>query len=273
MRLRRALARPVTLLLLALIVAAGPGSAPVRAADAPAIPPYRGYVTDLAGAMDEPARARLEGFLDQLEKKTGVQFAVLVVETTAPQTPTQYKERVFQDWKIGDAERDDGLLLLVAIREREARFETGYGLEGTTPDGFQSRVVREVMAPRMRAGDAADGITQAVLAVAARIAAEKGVALEWDGRPLRYDRVRSRRGSSTGLMLALIVFGLVIFALLATARATTVYRPGRRYRRGPWDGGWGGWGGGFSGGGGGGGASFGGFGGGSSGGGGGGGSW
>jgi uncharacterized protein len=242
------------------------------------IPDYQGYVTDLAGVMDESSRAKLESFLDQVQKKTGSQFAVLTVKTTAPVTAEEYKVKVFERWKIGEKGKDNGLLMLVAIDERAVRFETGYGLEGVLPDGLQSRIFRNEMAPRFRVGDYSGGITRGVLACSARIAAEQGVTLEWEGTELRYDESpRAGRGGVNPLLIALIVF-------FGVSIASSIMGGGRgSRRRGYWGGGWGGFGGGWGGGGfggggwggggGGGGGGFGGFGGGSSGGGGGGGNW
>jgi uncharacterized protein len=263
MSARRALARPVALALLALAL-----SAPARADQTPAIPEFHGYVNDDAGVMREDTRAKLEAFLDQLEQKTGAQFAVLTVKSTDPLDPSDYKVRVFEQWKIGKKGKDNGLLLLVAMDQRAIRFETGYGLEGVLPDGLESRIVREDMAPAMRANDVDGAITNGVLAASARIAAEQGVKLTWDGRELRYGGGSSGRGIPPW-MIAFAVFAIFSFI----ARALSGGRRGGGWYIGPgWGGGFGGGFGGFGGGGGGGG-SFGGFGGGSSGGGGGGGGW
>ena len=256
-------------------------TAPGRAEDASglaAIPDYTGYVNDAAGVIGEPRRAQLESFLDQLHQKTNAQFAVLTIASTAPEEPSTYKTRVFNTWGIGDKERKDGLLLLVAMQERQVRFETGYGLEGTLPDGWQSRMVRDLVIPQFKRGDPAEGITAAVLACAQRIAAEKHVTLEWDGRELRYNSSRGDRLPSWAVMLMMF---LIFFVVLPAVGAASRRRGGRNFSGGGWGGGWGGGfgggGGGFGGGGGssggGGGGSFGGFGGGSSGGGGGGGGW
>ena len=278
MRSRRAPARLLFLpLLVATCLLAWPAGAQEESGRAH-IPAYGGFVNDSAHVMSEQRAVELEGFLDQLHEKTGVQFAVLTVPSTAPEDPGAYKVRVFNDWKIGDAERDDGLLLLVAMEERAIRFETGYGLEGTLPDGWQSRMTRDLMIPRFRDGNPEEGITAGILASAQRIAQEKNVQLVWDGKPLRYD-TRSRRGGLSPGLVFLIVMAVLLFVILPAIGS------GRRRRRGGWYGGWndwggggmGGWGGGFGGMGGGfgggGGGGFGGFGGGSSGGGGGGGNW
>lgn len=251
------------------------------------IPPFEGYVTDAARVLSDSRRAQLEGFLDQLEKKTGAQFAVLTVTSCAPEDPAAYKVRVFQRYGIGRKGENDGLLMLVAMEQRAIRFETGYGLEGVLPDGWQSRMTRQVMIPRFRANDVEGGIVAGVLASAQRIAADKGVTLEWDGRELRYSE---RSGRMPRLVLVLIVFALVVMVIVLAAVQSSGggggfgggMPVGRRRRSsyggwtvGPGGGFGGGWGGGFGGGGGGfgGGGSFGGFGGGASGGGGGGGNW
>jgi uncharacterized protein len=297
MKMRRARARPALRLACLLLVTVLAGSAaatapavadsiPLPPAGVPAaedstpVPDPVGFVNDHAGVLDPGTRARLEGFLDRLRRATGVEFAVLAVRTTAPMTPTEYKVRVFERWGLGRRGEDDGLLMLVALEEREVRFETGYGLEGTLPDGLQSRIFREIMAPRLRAGDYAGAIVEGVKACAARIADEKGVALEWEGRELRYDAPPAPR-LPLALLLGLFVLVMVVVAL-AASRNQERFRGRRRRRRSYWDGGgWGGgWGGGMGGGWGGGGwgggssgGGFGGFGGGSSGGGGGGGKW
>jgi len=262
------------------------GSAPAVSSDGPPIPDAVGYVNDVAGIMDEPSRAKLEAFLDQVHQKTGAQFAVLTMKNTAPVAPSEYKVKVFEKWGIGDKDRDDGLLMLVALDEREVRFETGYGLEGVLPDGLQSRIVRDEMAPHFREGDYTAGIIAGVLASSARIAKDKGVTLEWDGRELRY----SGGGEIEPPLWMILLLGVVVIMVISAIGSAA--RGNRRRGRSGWDdwgnwGGFGGWGGGFGGGGfgrggfggggfgggGGGGGSFGGFGGGGSGGGGGGGKW
>jgi uncharacterized protein len=282
---RRARARPLLLATLAAGLVLAPPTRGQGGAGLPPIPSFTGYVTDAAQVIEDGRQAQLEGFLDQLQKKTGVQFAVLTVRSTAPEDPGTYKTRVFNQWGIGDKERDDGLLMVVAMEQRAIRFETGYGLEGTLPDGWQSRMTRDLMIPRFRAGEPAEGIIAGVLATSQRIAAEKSVKLEWDGRELAYDsgpavgRLPGRSGErESGRIPAWTLFLVLVFIIFVVLPALAASRRGRGrsfWDSSGWGGGFGGFGGGFGGGGGGGGggSSFGGFGGGSSGGGGGGGNW
>ena len=257
------------------LLAAAP--APDSAVREPEIPAAVGYVNDRAGLLDDATHARLEAFLAQLEQKTGAEFAVLTVRSTAPLTPSEYKVKVFERWGLGKKGKDNGLLMLVALAEREVRFETGYGLEGVLPDGLQGRVVRDSIAPRFQAGDYAGGIVAGVRACGARIAADAGVTLTWDGRELTYEEPRSPRPPSAA---AIVIFLVILVIVLSRLGGGGFGGPGRRRgMMGPFWGGFGlgGWGGGFGaggfGGGGFGGGGFGGFGGGASGGGGGGGRW
>ena len=264
----RAAARAIVVALL-LAPAFGGYPATARAqqsTDLPAVPAFHGYVNDDAGVIGAERSAQLESFLDQVHQKTGAQFAVLTVASCEPEDPSTFKTRVFNAWGIGDKERRDGLLLLVSMKEHAILFETGYGLEGTLPDGWQARMLRDLAVPEFRGGRPADGIVAAVLAASQRIAAEKDVKLEWNGHELHYDE-----GGSEGIpawMVVLFVLFFIVIPILTARRR----RRGGWYTPGGWGGGFGGFGGGF-GGGGGGGSSFGGFGGGSSGGGGGGAHW
>jgi uncharacterized protein len=251
---------------LALAVALAPGA---RAEQVPAIPAPTGFVNDHAGLLDESTRARLEAFLDQVRTKTGAEFALLTVESTEPLDPADYKVKVFEQWKLGKQGKDNGLLLLIVTRQHKITFETGYGLEGVLPDGLESRIIREEMTPRFRAGDYQGGITAAVLRAAGIIAADQGVTLEWNGAELRYDGGSSGRGGLPPVVIALIIFFIVAPIVIR------LFMGALWLGMGGYRGGWGGWGGGFGGGGfgGGGGGGFGGFGGGASGGGGGSGGW
>ena len=236
-----------------------------RAMAETAIPAAEGHVTDAAHVLADPARARLEAFLAQVQERTGAQFAVLTIDSTGDETPDTYKVRVFKAWGIGTKGRDDGLLLLVAMKEHRLEFETGYGLEGTLPDGWEARMLRETAVPLMREGDAGGAVTAAMLAAAKRVADEKGVTLQWNGEELRYDDERSGRRRLPSWLIA-----FVILLIIQSVMRGLLGRGGGVYYGGGWGGGFGG---GWGGGGGGGGGGFGGFGGGSSGGGGGGAGW
>jgi uncharacterized protein len=261
-RVRAALCGGVQATALALLLA----SSLVAAAAQIAVPKPQGYVTDLAGVVDAPTRARLTSLIGELKQKTGAEIAVVTVRTTKPDTAFDYAMAIAEQWKPGSAGKDNGVVFLVAIDDRAIQILTGYGVEGPLPDGKVGEIRDTLVKPAFRAGDYARGIADATTTMAALIAADSGVKLS--GAPAIAPRPVHRGGGGMGI-------GLILLILVVAAFLNTLGGGGRR-RRGGFagpiilGGGRGGFGGGFGGGGGGG---FGGFGGGSFGGGGAGGDW
>ena len=83
---------------------------------------------------------------------------MLVVETTGDETIEQYATRVFDSWKPGDKDRDDGVLLLVARQDHTVRIEIGYGLEGIITDAQSGKIIRNSIIPAFKKGDRAGGL-------------------------------------------------------------------------------------------------------------------
>ncbi len=123
-----------------------------------AVPPLTARVTDLTGTLTRGQAAALERELAQFEARKGAQIAVLMVPTTAPETIEQYGIRVAEAWRIGRRGVDDGVILLVALKDRALRIEVGYGLEGVIPDAVAKRVISEIIVPFFKQGDYYGGI-------------------------------------------------------------------------------------------------------------------
>lgn len=142
------------LLALALLLPAARAEVPV--------PPLQARVTDLTNTLPAAERQALEQQLAAFEQRKGVQIAVLLVPTTAPETIEQYSIRVVDAWQLGRRGVDDGILLLIATNDRALRIEVGYGLEGVVPDAIAKRIVDDVIVPYFRAGDFVGGIRAGV---------------------------------------------------------------------------------------------------------------
>lgn len=125
------------------------------------VPAPQGYVRDDAGILVEYESA-LEQRLQQLETDTSVEIAVLTVSSLEGEDVSLYAGRVFDAWKIGQADTDNGLLILISLSDREYFFQTGYGLEGTLPDIVLGRMGREVLVPYFREEAYGDGINAVV---------------------------------------------------------------------------------------------------------------
>lgn len=146
----------------AMLALAGLAAGATFAQDLQPVPPLTARVTDTTGTLEAAQCAALEAKLETFEREKGAQVAVLIVPTTAPEDIAQYSIRVVEAWKLGRAQPDDGVLLLVAKDDRRLRIEVGYGLEGALPDAIASRIIRETITPHFRQNDYYGGIDAGV---------------------------------------------------------------------------------------------------------------
>lgn len=154
--------------------------------------PERGTapVVDAANIIDDATEAALTAKLDAFEEANQRQFVIATVPDLQGYDIADYGYRLGREWALGDAERNDGIILLVAPNERLMRIEVGYGLEAVIPDGLAFEYV-EGMKPFFRNGDFSGGIswgadqiiTQLELPPeeAARVAQERSEARESEG--------------------------------------------------------------------------------------------
>ena len=230
-------------------------------------------VNDFAHVIDASSAASMDRMIRALKAATGD----VVVVATVPDIDgygdiQEYANKLFENHGrgIGEKGKDNGLLILLALKERKVWIEVGYTLEQWITDGFSGETSREYMVPSFRNGQYGAGLRAGTERIIGRIAQGRGVTL----RDVQVPRERPRQTEAPfPFWLPFLVFIIILIVSRIGGG------PGSSVRRGGWSGwssgvgpfggGWGG-GGGFGGGGGGG---FGGFGGGSSGGGGGGASW
>ncbi len=204
--------RAATILALAASLLA---AQPVLAQTFPAL---TGRVVDQAGIIPADAEARIDGKLAALEGKTTDQFVVVTVESLQGYEIADYGYRLGRHWQIGQAGKDNGLLLIVAPNEREVRFEVGYGLEGTMTDALSRVIIENAILPRFRADDMAGGI-------------ERGVddaiqVLSGDAAELQ--ELASQRPADEGWWAPLIPF-LIFFTIIILINLLRRYG-GRRWR-------------------------------------------
>jgi uncharacterized protein len=233
-------------------------SATVGVAAEPVWPALSGRVVDEAGVLAQAAESGLDRKLAAHEQATGDQVVVATVPSLQDLRVEEFANRLFRAWGLGGAERDDGLLLLVAPSERKVRIEVGYGLEGVVTDAASSIIIQSLILPRFRTGDLQGGIEAGLGAVLDLLATDGAAAsANWPGeRPA---------AEPTLPWPMLLMFAFVAFVLLSgmlRSRSTGGSRGLRRYppmivipggfgtSRGGWDGGGGLGGGGFAGGGG-----------------------
>ncbi|HEX4594695.1 MAG TPA: TPM domain-containing protein [Bryobacteraceae bacterium] len=225
----------------------------------------QGYVSDFAHVLDDSQRARIEAYSGRVEQITGVQMAIVTIDTLDGNPIEDVANSLYRKWGVGKKGKDEGIMLLLAIKDHRDRIEVGYGLEPILPDGFVGSVLREAR-PLLRQNAYGPALFAAAEEMGSRIAAAKGVTLDVSLRAQR----PIRGGERQGIPWPFLIIGIIVLLLIMRGGGggfLTGMILGNLLGRG----GRGGWGGGGFGGydsGGGGGGGFGGFGGGDSGGGG-----
>jgi uncharacterized protein len=131
----------------------------------PKLPPLTGRVVDLADVLSQAQEAALTEQLAAHEARTSNQVVVATVPSLQGYDVERFAVDLLRSWGLGQKDRNNGVLLLVAPNEREVRIEVGYGLEGTLTDALSSDIVNSRILPRFRANDLPGGITSGVDAI------------------------------------------------------------------------------------------------------------
>jgi uncharacterized protein len=129
---------------------------------APSFPPLSGRVVDQAGIIPAGTKSAIEAKLAALEDKTTDQFVVVTLTSLQGTDIADYGYQLGRAWGIGQKDKNNGLLLIVAPNEHKVRFEVGYGLEGTMTDAMAKVIIDNAILPRFRANDMAGGIERGV---------------------------------------------------------------------------------------------------------------
>ena len=130
-------------------------------------PKPAGAVNDFADILTDMQERALTDLVQSVEDATTTEIAVASVTALDGMTVEEYANRLFAAWGIGQRGKDNGVLILVAPREREMRIEVGYGLEEILPDGLAGQIVQETFIPRFRSGEYGLGIVEGTNRVAA----------------------------------------------------------------------------------------------------------
>ena len=127
------------------------------------------WVADMADMLSPAEEAKLNGMLSALEAENGDEMAVVTVPDTAPAaTPKAFATELFNQWEIGKAEKDNGVLFLVSEGDRRVEIEVGYGLEGLLTDAEAGEIIRTKITPQFKKGNFDQGIlkgTESLVAV------------------------------------------------------------------------------------------------------------
>lgn len=182
-----------------------PASEPFR------VPRLSGPVVDEGGFLSPAARRQLTSALLEVKRQGGgTEIAVLTVSDLGGLTIEQAAIQVAEQWKLGSAEKDNGVLLLFAKAERRARIEVGQGLEGSLTDAHAKRIIDETIVPLFRSGNIDEGILLGVYQVAQRTNPELNLQQIFGQQRASWSK-KPRRGLGLGVLMPLIILLLVLF--------------------------------------------------------------
>lgn len=167
------------------------------------IPPPRKYVEDMADIITDSVEGGLNGYLQELEQRTGAQMIVLTINTTDGIPIETYSIELATKWKLGQKGKDNGVLMVIAKDDRSYRIEVGYGLEEILPDSFCGSVGRSYFVPYSKKGEFSVGIFQAAVVVIHKIAEYNGV--EITGMPSIKELRKKSAGTQNPLFSLLVL--------------------------------------------------------------------
>lgn len=170
---------------------------------APYPQPDHGYVTDLAKVLGAQREEAIEQKLGAVEKETGVEIVVVTIGSMSdypgvPQDIEALSRGLFDVYGVGNMPANNGVLLVVAVKDRAARIELGAGYVHAR-DGDTNRIMQGRIIPRFRQNDYAGGIEAGVDAIVETFAKKKGEAGKVSGAASE-NGVVERRGESQGIV-------------------------------------------------------------------------
>jgi uncharacterized protein len=183
----------------------------IAAASAAAnFPALTGRVVDAAHILSPVTTADLERKLADLEQKSGIQLVVGTVSSLSGEEIEPYANELFRAWKLGETKKNNGVLLLIAPKERKVRIEVGYGLEGTLTDAVSSIIIANAIAPRFKAGDFDGGVTRGVDDIITALTTDSA---EWKPKP-----TDTRAEHEATLLDTLAPFLILLFIMFVLSR-------------------------------------------------------
>jgi len=188
-----------------LIILAMAGALFTSPLAAQGFPELTGRVVDNADLLDPAQEAALTQKLEALENQSQRQLVVVTLTTLDGYDISDYGYQLGREWGIGDAERNDGALLIVAPNERKVRIEVGYGLEGFLTDALSSLIIQNQIIPRFRADDYPGGIEAGADAIVQQLLLPDDQALAVA------QKAQQRQSSDDGFPFGAIIWIIFIF--------------------------------------------------------------
>lgn len=171
-----------------------------------ALPTPDGRVNDFAKVINPEYKDKLNLLINEVEEKTSSEIMVVTIGSIAPYDEAGYARLIFDNWKPGKKGKDNGVLILLAIKERRWRIEIGYGLESILSDGLCGEIGRDYMTPYFKQGKYGEGLYYGVAEIAKVIAKDAKVNLSSS----KETNFKVFNKAATKFSLAIFAFGFFL---------------------------------------------------------------
>jgi len=194
-------------------------------------PPRDFYCLDQANILAGSTEKAIINSGRELAKSTGAQIVVVTINSLGDAALEEYANELFRKWGIGDKEKNNGVLLLVAIKERKSRIEVGYGLEGILPDGKTGRIQDQYLLPFFKQGEYDQGIINTYNAILREVGREYGQEFKAIAPAGNTPESKTGRDISWGEVILILLVLCIIFFGRRLFRRRRRLRRWRKFRR------------------------------------------
>jgi uncharacterized protein len=201
------------------------------------LPKPSGFVNDFAGIMKTYDVQAVENLAAAVKEKTGAELALVTITSFAPYASIEeFSTALMEAWGAGERSKDNGVLLVLAMAEREVKIEVGYGLEGAIPDSAAGRILDAIVIPAFRKDDYSGGLAEGFRTIASYAVKEKGLELSELNLP---EALNTHKAPDFPVNIAFYIFILFFIGFFVTAlimsrvsrKSGLVYQP-RDFRNG-----------------------------------------
>lgn len=190
------------------------------------VPYLTGRIVDNAQILSPETNLALTEKLRLHEEQTTNQIAILTIPTLDGESIEDFAGRVFEEWKLGQKDKDNGILMIIVPDDRQMRIEVGYGLEGAMPDIIAGQIIRNIMAPKFKEGDFNGGIMAGADALISGLEGEVIPDLLGSTPDTSSDSFFSQLDAPEMSILERILIGAFIFGLIGMFTVLGIMTPG-----------------------------------------------
>lgn len=172
-------------------------------------------VLDNAGIFSKAELRQLESFIANLDERTGIQIAVIIVKNLDGEDIESFSMKQAEQYKLGQKGTDNGVLLTVAMKERELRIETGYGAEGILTDAVCARIIRNKITPLFKQEKYFEGIESGIKAIASVLTSDEKIT---ENQSQAENSAEEDEEENPFSVLAFVFFVVLIFIIFGRGK-------------------------------------------------------